>query len=105
VRPIGLLPAILVVIIGTGRAADVPIGGTVESLPEHQGRSETFAFCSPCHSMRLVAQQGLDRNGWAEVVTWMNEEQGMVALPPRIQELVLDYLAWAFPADRNNAPH
>ncbi len=82
------------------RHPDVPVGSTLESLPDSEGRSETFAFCSACHSMRLVAQQGLDRDGWEEVLDWMTEEQGMVELPAEMRERVLVYLSSAFPVER-----
>lgn len=104
-----LATMILAAIVTPGHAADpqtapdVPIGSSLESLPEHEGRNVTFAFCSPCHSMRLVAQQRLDRDGWEEVIDWMADEQGMVELLPETRQVVLDYLAWAFPVDRNAA--
>jgi hypothetical protein len=78
------------------------VGATLNSLPEHDGRNETFAICSACHSMRLVAQQGLNRDGWEETLEWMTEEQGMAELPVDMHNLILDYLAWAFPPERPN---
>jgi len=78
----------------------VPVGSTLESLPAYEGRNEAFAFCSYCHSMRLVAQQGMDREEWAETLDWMTEEQGMVELPEEVRERVLNYLFQAFPAER-----
>jgi len=80
------------------------IGATLESMPAHAGRNETFTYCSACHSIRLVAQQGQDREGWEEILDWMQEEQGMTGLPPPVRERVLAYLSWAFPADRRNVP-
>ncbi len=79
------------------------IGATLESLPDHEGRNETFAICSACHSMRLVAQQGLDRDSWDETLEWMAEEQGMAELPATLRNQILDYLVWAFPAERSNS--
>ncbi len=32
------------------------------------GVEETYAYCSACHSERLVAQQGLDREDWVELL-------------------------------------
>ena len=52
--------------------------------------------------MRLVAQQGLTRDGWDETLEWMTDDQGMAELPADIRNLILDYLAWAFPPERPN---
>lgn len=73
-----------------------------DSLPEGEGRVETYAICSACHSIMLVQQQGMDRVGWDDTLTWMEEEQGMPALEPEIREKVLTYLVAAFPPDRPN---
>lgn len=81
----------------------VPVGTTLESLPAYEGRNEAFSFCSTCHSMRLVAQQRMDREEWAETLDWMTEEQGMVELPGEVRERVLNYLFRAFPAERESA--
>ena len=78
------------------------VGATLESLPEYNGRNETFAICSACLSMRLVAQQGLTRDDWEETLEWMTEDQGMAELPADMHNQILDYLAWAFPPDRPN---
>ncbi len=82
--------------------SNISIGATLESLPQHDGRNETFAFCTVCHSMRLVAQQGLNRDDWEETLEWMTEEQGMAELPADMHNLILDYLVWAFPQERPN---
>ena len=76
------------------------VGATLKSLPEHDGRNETFAVCSACHSMRLVAQQGLDRDSWNETLELMTDEEGMAELPTDLHERILDYLVWAFPVQR-----
>ena len=62
-------------------------------LPEDTGREEVLAYCGACHSMKLVVQQGLTRQVWAEVLVWMYEEQEMDPLEPEEEKLVLDYLA------------
>ena len=69
-------------------------------LPEGDGRAETYAFCSGCHSFRLVEQQGMNREQWDETLVWMVEEQGMAELPPELRERILAYLSTAFPQDR-----
>lgn len=62
-------------------------------LPDAPGREDVLAYCGACHSMKLVVQQGLDRQGWAETLEWMYDEQEMPRLEPDEEKLVLDYLA------------
>lgn len=62
-------------------------------LPDAPGREEVAAYCGACHSLGLVVQQGQTRDGWAEVLVWMYEEQDMPELEPEDEKLVLDYLA------------
>ena len=60
-------------------------------LPAGPGRAEVFTICGACHSVRLVVQQGLDRESWVETLEWMVEEQEMEPLAPARR--ALDYLA------------
>ena len=71
-----------------GAAGDAYLG-----LPDAAGREEVATYCSPCHSLKLVVQQGLTRPGWSELLTWMYEEQEMPELEPDEEKLILDYLA------------
>ncbi len=63
-----------------------------DGLTAAPGREEVFAICSPCHSLKLVTQQRLDRYSWEETLVWMVEEQGMAELDEETSALVLDYL-------------
>ncbi|UIP29880.1 c-type cytochrome [Photobacterium sp. TLY01] len=49
--------------------------------------------CSACHSLHLVTQQGLSKERWDELLTWMVEEQGMDELAPDDREAILVYLS------------
>lgn len=51
------------------------------------------SVCSACHSLHLVAQQGLSKQRWDETLDWMVEEQGMDELNPDDREAVLVYLS------------
>ncbi|WP_217906214.1 c-type cytochrome [Vibrio natriegens] len=51
------------------------------------------AICSACHSLHMVAQQGLSRTRWDKMLDWMIEEQGMEELDGDNREAVLDYLS------------
>ena len=62
-------------------------------LPSALGGEEVVIFCAPCHSLKLVAQQGLSRNDWEETIQWMYDEQGMERMELADHELVLNYLS------------
>ncbi|MEM8794883.1 MAG: aldehyde dehydrogenase [Pseudomonadota bacterium] len=68
------------------------------------GVDETFYACTPCHSERIVAQQGLTREGWDELLVWMVEEQGMVEIEEPDRTTILDYLEAHYNEDRPNFP-
>lgn len=82
------------------KAAGIPIATADEpkwgGLPPGEGREETFAFCTACHSAKLIMQQGMTRDQWEETLAWMVEEQGMPEPPPQAREQILDYLASQF---------
>lgn len=66
--------------------------GDFGALPPGPGREEVFALCDACHSIKLVTQQGLDRDAWDETLDYMTAEQGMPELEPDERKLILDYL-------------
>ena len=68
------------------------------------GATETYAHCIACHSERLVAQQGLTRQGWEEVIELMMEEHGMAPIESTNLERVLGYLSTHYGPDRPNFP-
>ncbi|MEO1204818.1 MAG: hypothetical protein AAFV45_00660 [Pseudomonadota bacterium] len=78
-------------LIGTPRAAFAE--DETYGLPAGEGLDDVVAYCSACHSLGLVVQQGLTRSQWADLVVWMYDEQGMSELSPEEEERVLDYLA------------
>lgn len=73
-------------------------------LPDGIGKQETFDGCASCHSIKLVVQQGLDKDGWLETIDWMVEEQGMDPIENGLAETIADYLATHFGLDRPNFP-
>lgn len=62
-------------------------------LPLAVGREEVEIYCNACHSLRLVAQQGLTKTDWDELFDWMVEEQEMEEMPAEDRKLVLNYLS------------
>jgi hypothetical protein len=75
-----------------GAAEEAP-----EDLPEGQGREETFYACTPCHSTAIVRSQGLSRENWQAALEWMTERHGLPRFEAAERDLILDYLAHAFP--------
>ena len=71
-----------------------------DDLPPGEGRELTYALCSGCHSMMLVKQQGLSREGWEDTLDWMIAEQGMPEPEPALREQLLNYLATVFSPER-----
>jgi len=86
-----------------GTSSSSPAGaedfGVLVTAP---GASKTFYSCTPCHSERIVAQQGLTRGGWDELLDWMVEEQGMAELDADVREVILGYLETEYGPDRPN---
>ena len=69
-----------------------------------EGAEETYAYCTACHSERIVVQQGLTREGWEEVLESMVEEQGMAPIEEPDHDRVLGYLSTHYGPDRPNFP-
>ena len=84
--------------------ASRPDSPSLGALVAGDGAAETYAYCIVCHSERLVAQQGLSRHGWEEVIDLMVEEHGMAPLAGPTLDRVLDYLSTHYGPDRPNFP-
>lgn len=69
-------------------------------LPPGEGRPVVYAYCTACHSTRIILQQGMSRSRWDQTLDWMVKEQGMPEPGPEAREVLLDYLAAQFPAEQ-----
>lgn len=49
------------------------------------------AHCSACHSLALVAQNRMTRQGWITTIRWMQEKQGLWDLG-NAEVAIVDYL-------------
>jgi cytochrome c len=93
-----------------GAAKDAETAATDEEEPEFgvlvaaPGAETTFYTCSACHSERVVAYQGLTRDGWDELLDWMIDEQGMSEPDTADRTEILDYLEVNYNIDRPNYP-
>ncbi len=68
------------------------------------GVETTYYTCIACHSEMIVAQQGLTRDEWDDMLEWMVEEQGMSEIEEPERSEILDYLATHYNIDRPNFP-
>ena len=51
----------------------------------------TNAHCAACHSAKLVTQNRMDRNGWADSIRLMQAEHGLWDLGAA-EAVIIDYL-------------
>ena len=89
---------------GTAAAAAAPPVRDLGLLVAGEGAVETYAYCTACHSERIVAQQGLTRGGWADLFEQMVEEHEMTPIEEPDRSRVLGYLAAHYGTDRPNFP-
>ncbi|PHI20996.1 hypothetical protein CEQ90_04735 [Lewinellaceae bacterium SD302] len=57
-----------------------------------EGYELVKANCTVCHSAKLVTQNRASRQGWAEMIDWMQRTQGLWELGAN-EPKILDYLA------------
>lgn len=57
------------------------------------GYEEVKKTCTVCHSAMLITQNKADRDGWLEMIRWMQAKQGLWQLEPALEKTILDYLA------------
>lgn len=56
--------------------------------------------CSPCHSIRLVTQQRLDRANWEWVMEDMVKKYGATWISKDLQKIIIDYLVKHYGPDQ-----
>ena len=88
----------------SGGAAEPSLAHDLGVLVAGVGAFETHAYCTACHSERIVAQQGLTRPDWDELLEQMVEEHEMTPIEEPDRARVLDYLAAHYGPDRPNFP-
>jgi hypothetical protein len=57
-----------------------------------EGFETVRANCTGCHSAKLITQNRSSREGWAEMINWMQATQGLWELGDN-KPVILDYLA------------
>ena len=56
------------------------------------GCAEVVQNCGACHSLDLVKQNRASRDGWKEIILWMQETQKLWDLGTK-EKVILDYLS------------
>jgi hypothetical protein len=60
-----------------------------------QGAQLVQAHCSACHSLALVTQNRMSREGWIATIRWMQDKQGLWDLG-QAEAMIVEYLAEHF---------
>lgn len=61
--------------------------------------------CTVCHSPMLITQNKAERDGWLEMIRWMQKYQGLRQLEPELEKTILDYLSTNYaPAKTSRRP-
>jgi hypothetical protein len=82
----------------SGPITTVPPEEIVDSIHVPTGLRVAEGFdivrvqCTACHSGKLVAQNRATRDGWEEMIRWMQKTQGLWPLGEN-EPIILDYLA------------
>lgn len=63
---------------------------------EGEGLMETVNNCTSCHSAKLVTQNRMSKEGWAETIRWMQESQNLWDLGED-EAIIVNYLAKHYP--------
>ncbi|MEJ2491769.1 MAG: hypothetical protein P8Y84_09160 [Desulfuromonadales bacterium] len=77
----------------------VPLAAAEKEIDKETGLTIAPGFeqvkktCTVCHSPMLITQNKADRDGWLEMIRWMQEKQGLWELEPDVENAILDYLA------------
>jgi len=74
-----------------------PVEEQPADYPDGPNREDTFYFCTPCHSFKIIAAQGMSRARWDETLDLMVTRHKMPDVQGADREKILDYLAGAFP--------
>lgn len=93
----GAILAIFAVSVMAQEKTFTPRDESPDEFVEAPGRDETFYACTACHNFKLVAQQGMNRRQWEDILVVMRDKHGMPELDAKDREVVLTYLETAYP--------
>ncbi|HEX7927372.1 MAG TPA: hypothetical protein VF678_07260 [bacterium] len=73
---------------------------SIDNMPPGEGRELTFAWCTACHGVKILLQQGMSAPRWDEKVQEMIDKNGMKLYDAQVRATIVAYLAKAFPERR-----
>lgn len=91
-RLLWLIPMLLLLLAVPGLAEEKEIDKET-GLIIAPGFEQVKQTCTVCHSPMLITQNKADRDGWLEMIRWMQDKQGLWQLEPPLENAILDYLA------------
>lgn len=91
-RPRTLRPLLLVLVASCSRGSGAAAVDPATGLVADEGFEQVRAQCTACHSALLITQNRSDRDGWLQMIRWMQETQGLWPLGEN-EPIILDYLA------------
>ena len=77
-------------------ATTVSLGADTDAdtgLAVAPGWEDIRTHCGGCHSFGLITNQRANREGWRDMIRWMQRTQNLWELPPESETRILDYLA------------
>ena len=77
-------------------ATTVSLGADTDAdtgLAVAPGWEDIRTHCGGCHSFGLITNQRANREGWRDMIRWMQRTQNLWELPPQSEIRILDYLA------------
>ena len=87
-----LLTILMLVCVVPAFAAEQEID-TETGLIIGTGIEQDKKTCTVCHSPMVITQNKADREGWLEMIRWMQAKQGLWQLDADTENAILDYLA------------
>lgn len=92
-RAIWILLLVGLLLPALANAADPPSIDQETGLVLAPGFEQVKKTCTACHSAMLITQNKAERDGWLEMIRWMQAKQGLWELPADEEKVILDYLA------------
>lgn len=112
----GALAAVLAALVGACREAGNPPPGDgavgssrtvvgpaapVMGFPVDEGMGEVVSTCTACHSGKLVQQNRATKQGWLEMIRWMQAEHKLWPLDPTLEDRITTYLGKHYGPDED----
>lgn len=65
-------------------------------LPDGEGKQIFYSECSRCHSLKRALVSKRSKQGWIDMIKYMQTEKGMVILDQKSNDKLVSYLSINF---------